>query len=172
MRQVEDLSQRTGLRRACEVLGVARATVYRHRRPTPIKAPRRPHRPPRALCLVEQEVLAVLHSERFVDQAQTGDVDAERPGQAHQRGLQAGPRGGEIGDQRQVQHALAPEHGDRTLGEVHRANWPVWQVGEHSLATKAPAKKLPQLRDSCAVDLAGSPGPGKISQMCRVTLST
>ena len=70
MRQVEDLSQRTGLRRACEVLGVARATVYRHRRPTPIKAPRRPHRPPRALCLVEQEeVLAVLHSERFVDQA-------------------------------------------------------------------------------------------------------
>ena len=67
---MEELAPVVGTRPACRALGVAPATLYRRRRPPPP----RPHRPrpapPRALSVAErQEVLALLHSERFVDQA-------------------------------------------------------------------------------------------------------
>jgi putative transposase len=67
---MQDLSKRTGVRRACEALGLARATVYRRRRETP--APRRgPRRSPeRALDAAERAtVLDLLHSEECVDKA-------------------------------------------------------------------------------------------------------
>lgn len=58
------------MRRACDALGLARATVYRHRGPAPAARPRGPRRPGRALDPEErQEVLDLLHSERFVDKA-------------------------------------------------------------------------------------------------------
>lgn len=67
---MHDLSQRTGLKRACGALGLARATIYRRRRkgPAPRRRPRR--RPERALDAVERKVvLDLLHSEEFVDKA-------------------------------------------------------------------------------------------------------
>lgn len=61
-----------GTKATCEALGVARASLYRwretQRAPAPLPAPR--PAPPRALAAEERkQVLAVLHSERFVDQA-------------------------------------------------------------------------------------------------------
>jgi putative transposase len=56
---------------ACRALGMARATFYRRRRreSSPRRRGNRPS-PPRALRAEERaQVLAVLHSERFVDQA-------------------------------------------------------------------------------------------------------
>ena len=55
----------------CHSVGVSRATLYRHRRPSP--PPPRPRPPsPRALGPTErQAVLDVLHSPRFVDQSPT-----------------------------------------------------------------------------------------------------
>jgi putative transposase len=72
MEAVEVLTPEVGTWPACSAMGIPRATVYRHRRkrngPQPV-VPKRPS-PPRALSLQEQqEVLEVLHSERFVDQA-------------------------------------------------------------------------------------------------------
>lgn len=70
MRQAEALSEKTGLRRACEALGISRATTYRRRRPARQPKPRRPRQPPRALSAAErQEVLDLLHSELFIDKA-------------------------------------------------------------------------------------------------------
>jgi putative transposase len=65
---VEDLTPIIGTRPACRALGAAPATIYRRRR-LPEPRPRRP-RPTPARALSEQEreqVLEVLHSERFVD---------------------------------------------------------------------------------------------------------
>jgi putative transposase len=75
MRAVEQLSPLVGVVRACGVLGVNRARVYRVRRRrchlagTPGKPqPRR--RPPLALAAAEREaLLQVLNSERFADMA-------------------------------------------------------------------------------------------------------
>jgi transposase InsO family protein len=53
----------------CQSVGLARATLYRRRRPAPSSTPR-PHRAPSSRALVSAErqaVLDVLHSERFVD---------------------------------------------------------------------------------------------------------
>jgi putative transposase len=51
------------------VLGVSRATVYRRRRPAPARSAK-PRPSPRGLSAAErQEVLELLHSERFVDKA-------------------------------------------------------------------------------------------------------
>ncbi len=64
-----ELAQEVGTARACRALGVPRASLYRQRRvPAPVASPR--PRPARALTAPErQTVLALLHSERFVDQA-------------------------------------------------------------------------------------------------------
>jgi putative transposase len=57
-----------GMTAACRALGVARATAYRQRSPKPPAAPRSRRRSPLALSEEERvEVLAALHSERFVD---------------------------------------------------------------------------------------------------------
>jgi putative transposase len=64
---VEELTPIVGTRPACRVLGAAPATIYRRRRPQPRSFRPRPV-PARALSHAEREaVLAVLHSERFVD---------------------------------------------------------------------------------------------------------
>lgn len=58
-------------RRACQLLGLSRATVYRRRRP-PAPSPPATSRPtpPNALSDVERRrLLAVLHEPRFVDKA-------------------------------------------------------------------------------------------------------
>jgi putative transposase len=67
MQTTEELAPRVGVAPVCEALGVSRASLYRRRRPR--KQPRRAT-PARALSEPErQEVLQVLHSERFVDAA-------------------------------------------------------------------------------------------------------
>ena len=60
-----------GTAAACRSLGVPRATLYRHRQPKPPAPATTPRpKPPRALSDQErQEVLDVLHSEPFADQA-------------------------------------------------------------------------------------------------------
>ena len=68
MSVVLPLSESVGVRRACELFGVSRASWYRGRR---TRSAARTHRPP-PLALhpqEQQQVLAVLHSERFADQA-------------------------------------------------------------------------------------------------------
>jgi predicted DNA-binding transcriptional regulator AlpA len=58
------------MQRACGALGLPRASVYRHLRPRPsTPSPSAVRTSPRALSEEERnEVLAVLHTERFVDQ--------------------------------------------------------------------------------------------------------
>jgi putative transposase len=72
MEAVEVLTPEVGTRPACAAIGISPATVYRHRarrNAPPSEHQRRPS-PPRTLSSQErQEVLDVLHSERFVDQA-------------------------------------------------------------------------------------------------------
>ncbi len=54
----------------CQSIGVARATLYRHRRPAQSSTPTRRAASSRALGPAERHVvLEVLHSERFVDQS-------------------------------------------------------------------------------------------------------
>jgi putative transposase len=68
MSSVEELAQVVGTAQACDALSVARATLYRRRRPAAQPRPR--PRPKRALAPEEREnVLQVLRSERFVDKA-------------------------------------------------------------------------------------------------------
>jgi len=72
MQAVEQLAPASRTAPTCAALGVARATLYRHRRgasaaPAPAAARRSS---PRALDVAErQAVLATLHSERFVDES-------------------------------------------------------------------------------------------------------
>ena len=69
MSAAEQLGHRVGLRRACQALGVNRASLYRGRHPSMGPPAPRP-RPPLALTVREREqVMTVLHSERFVDRA-------------------------------------------------------------------------------------------------------
>jgi putative transposase len=65
---VAEVEPMVGTAPACRALGVSRASLYRRRRP-PRVGERRPRRPPaRALSELEREqVLEVLHSDRFVD---------------------------------------------------------------------------------------------------------
>ena len=71
MQAVEDLSTVVGTAPSCRAIGLARATVYRHRRRCrrpAVCSPRRANH--RALSETERRaVLNVLHSEPFVDQA-------------------------------------------------------------------------------------------------------
>ena len=65
---VEELTPLVGTRPACRALGASVASVYRHRRPPELKAPKPRPVPERALTQPERaQVLEVLHSERFVD---------------------------------------------------------------------------------------------------------
>jgi putative transposase len=72
MNAAQELSGRVGTAPACRALGIARAGLYRRRRP-PEAAPRaRRPKPPNALAPQErQTVLETLHSERFMDKAPT-----------------------------------------------------------------------------------------------------
>ena len=65
---VEELAPLIGTRPACRTVGAAPATIYRRRRP-PEPKPKRPRvKPARSLSEAERtEVLAELHSERFLD---------------------------------------------------------------------------------------------------------
>lgn len=72
MEAAQRLAPETGLKAACGALAVPRAALYRWRRRAQESTPAEPQRrsPPRALTAQErQEVLEVLHAERFVDQA-------------------------------------------------------------------------------------------------------
>ena len=72
MRAVLEVAPPVELAVACRALGLARATVYRRRRPESPSPRRRERRipPPRALGPEETaRVVEVLHSERFVDRA-------------------------------------------------------------------------------------------------------
>jgi putative transposase len=70
---VAELAPRTGMRAACAAVGCAQASWYRRHRASPL--PPRPgpiahreRRQPRALATAErQQILEVLHSERFTD---------------------------------------------------------------------------------------------------------
>ena len=65
---VEELTPLIGTRPACRALGASPATIYRRRRPPQPRPPRPRPTPARALSEPErQQVLEVLHSERFVD---------------------------------------------------------------------------------------------------------
>ncbi len=67
-----ELAVEVGVRRACHALGVPRASYYRHQSPDPKadQTVRKPPPSPRALSAdEEEEVLAVLHQERFVDRS-------------------------------------------------------------------------------------------------------
>ena len=72
MEAVEKLAPDIGTKPACEAIGLSRAGLYRQRaidKAAPVVRRQRPS-PPRALNIVEeQEVLDVLHSERFQDKA-------------------------------------------------------------------------------------------------------
>ena len=67
---VEQLATTVGVAPACRALGVARASVYRHRKPPLPRRDAARQRSPRALSPAERaHVLATLHEDRFVDQA-------------------------------------------------------------------------------------------------------
>ena len=65
---VEELTAIVGTRPACRALGASPATIYRRRRPPQRRPPRPRAVPARALSERERsQLLALLHSERFVD---------------------------------------------------------------------------------------------------------
>lgn len=68
----EELEPLLGTKPGCDLVGKSRATLYRHRNPTPpVAGPSRPPAPhPASLSAAERAaVLAVLRSPRFVDKA-------------------------------------------------------------------------------------------------------
>jgi putative transposase len=70
MRAANELSQEVGVRRACQSLGIPRASFYRARQEPTAGGQTSPRRSPRALTADEQrQVKDVLNSERFMDQA-------------------------------------------------------------------------------------------------------
>jgi putative transposase len=72
MQVVEDMAPRVPTAPLCDALGVPRATLYRRREQAcaPAREPKQRPTPARALSSAErQQVLDVLHSERFVDTA-------------------------------------------------------------------------------------------------------
>jgi putative transposase len=69
MNAAEQLAPQVGIAAACQALGVSRASFYRQQQPSPVE-PKPLPRPERALSEGEQQqVLDLLHSERFVDQS-------------------------------------------------------------------------------------------------------
>ncbi len=67
MTAVEETAGTLGAASACRVVGLARATLYRGRRPAAVVHPR--PAPPRALALVERTVVLDLLHTRFIDEA-------------------------------------------------------------------------------------------------------
>ena len=70
MEAAEQLAATVGLKRACDSLGVSRATCYRHRAQAAQPPGEAASRPPPPLKLAPEErqaVLDLLHSERFLD---------------------------------------------------------------------------------------------------------
>ena len=68
MAATRSLSTEIGIQPACAAFGLARSGFYRGQEPAKTPAPR--PSPPRTLSSEErQAVLAILHSDRFVDQA-------------------------------------------------------------------------------------------------------
>ncbi len=64
------LESATSTKRACELLGASRATLYRRRNPAPRPAPRRRPEPPNKLTEAErQQILTVLRSAEYCDLA-------------------------------------------------------------------------------------------------------
>jgi putative transposase len=71
MAEATQLAATIGTSGACQALGVARATLYRHRAPAKTAVRKRSFSVP-ARALAQEERLTVLnelHSERFVDKA-------------------------------------------------------------------------------------------------------
>ena len=76
MKAVVELREAVGVKAACGALELARSTYYRAIHPRPPQSPRSRAPSPRALGAEERSaVLAVLHSERFVDRS-PGEVYA------------------------------------------------------------------------------------------------
>ena len=70
IRAAEHLAPSVGLASACRALGVARASVYRHRKPPRPRPAESRGASPRALSPEERvRVLDILHEDRFVDLA-------------------------------------------------------------------------------------------------------
>jgi len=70
MDAAETLGKDAGLQRACQAMGVSRASVYRRRCPTPKDLTSSGASSPRALSVLQRsEVRDLLNSERFMDQA-------------------------------------------------------------------------------------------------------
>jgi putative transposase len=70
MEVVETSKTEIGAKPACDALGLSRATHYRHKAPPGQAKPCAPSASPRALKAEERkQVLALMHSERFMDQA-------------------------------------------------------------------------------------------------------
>jgi putative transposase len=66
---VEDIEPPVPVTRACEALGLSRATLYRRTQPSPPRRPSEPRRAPRKLSDDERlALLDVLHHPEFVDQ--------------------------------------------------------------------------------------------------------
>ncbi len=76
MKAVAELRETVGVKAGCGALELARSTYYRAIHPRPPQSPRPRAPSPRALGAEERSaVLAVLHSERFVDRS-PGEVYA------------------------------------------------------------------------------------------------
>ncbi len=70
IRAAEYLAPSVGVASACRALGVARVSVYRHRKPHPTCPARSRRSSPRALSPQERvRVLDILHEDRFVNRA-------------------------------------------------------------------------------------------------------
>ena len=70
MKVAEEVSAKVGVKAACEALGIPRSSFYRQRWGSRLTHPRRWPRPKRTLSKSrQQEVLDVLHSERYLDKA-------------------------------------------------------------------------------------------------------
>ena len=64
---IEDYRSQTGIQPLCDALDVPRATLYRRRKPPEIAEQKRPLSPLALSGPERQQVLAVLHSDRFID---------------------------------------------------------------------------------------------------------
>lgn len=66
----EQVAVTAGVAPACRALGIARATLYRHRQPAPVAVVNQPPKSYRSLTDLERKnILDMLHSVRFVDMA-------------------------------------------------------------------------------------------------------